>query len=433
MAETPETDNSIDTWKVKKLIKALDAAKGNGTSMISLIIPAGDQLSRSVKKLGEEFGTASNIKSRVNRQSVQAAITSTQQRLKLYRDVPPNGLFLYTGTLVTDDGKEKKFIYDLVPFKPVKSSLYLCDNKFHTEALKELLESDEKFGFIVVDGHGTLFGTLSGNSRQILQQFNVDLPKKHERGGQSTNRFDRLRTEKRHNYLRRAAELATKHFIDPRTNQPNVIGLILAGSAELKTDLSQSLLFDSRLKRKILKLIDISYGGESGFNQAIELSIDVLANMKFIQQKRLLGKFFEEISQDTGKYVFGVDDTLKVMEMGVIETLIVWENLEINRYILKNSITNEVVIKHLNKEQEVEQSNFQDPATASQLEIQEKMALLEWLANNYKRFGCSLEIVTNCSQEGSQFCKGFGGIGGILQYKHDITLFGDDEIYEDSV
>ncbi|XVF23169.1 hypothetical protein REPUB_Repub13aG0014200 [Reevesia pubescens] len=408
MAETPETYNCIDTWKVKKLIKALDAARGNGTCMISLIIPAGDQLSRA------------------------AAITSAQQRLKLYRDVPPIGLFLYTGTLVTDDGKEKKFIYDLVPFKPVKSSLYLCDNKFHTEALKELLESDEKFGFIVVDGHGTLFGTLSGNSRQILQQFNVDLPKKHGRGGQSTNRFDRLRTEKRHNYLRRAAELATKHFIDPRTNQPNVIGLILAGSAELKTDLSQSQLFDSRLKYKILKLIDISYGGESGFNQAIELPTDELANVKFIQQKRLLGKFFEEISQDTGKYVFGVDDTMKVMEMGVIETLIVWENLEINRYILKNSITNEVVIKHLNKEQEVEQSNFQDPATASQQEIQEKMALLEWFANNYKRFGCSLEIVTNCSQEGSQFCKGFGGIGGILQYKHDITLFDDDEIYEDS-
>jgi peptide subunit release factor 1 (eRF1) len=34
--------------------------------------------------LGDEFGTASNIKSRVNRQSVLGAITSAQQRLKLY-------------------------------------------------------------------------------------------------------------------------------------------------------------------------------------------------------------------------------------------------------------------------------------------------------------------------------------------------------------
>ena len=39
--------------------------------------------------LGDEFGTASNIKNRVNRQSVLGAITSAQQRLKLYNRVPP--------------------------------------------------------------------------------------------------------------------------------------------------------------------------------------------------------------------------------------------------------------------------------------------------------------------------------------------------------
>lgn len=52
--------------------------------MISLIIPPRDQISRVNKMLADEFGTASNIKSRVNRLSVQSAITSTQQKLKLY-------------------------------------------------------------------------------------------------------------------------------------------------------------------------------------------------------------------------------------------------------------------------------------------------------------------------------------------------------------
>lgn len=36
------------------------------------------------RMLTDEYGTASNIKSRVNRLSVLSAITSTQQRLKLY-------------------------------------------------------------------------------------------------------------------------------------------------------------------------------------------------------------------------------------------------------------------------------------------------------------------------------------------------------------
>ena len=65
------------------------SASRNGTSMISLIIPPKDQISRVTKMLAEEYGTASNIKSRVNRQSVLGAITSTQQRLKLYNRVRP--------------------------------------------------------------------------------------------------------------------------------------------------------------------------------------------------------------------------------------------------------------------------------------------------------------------------------------------------------
>jgi len=122
--------------------------------------------------------------------------------------------------------------------------------------------------------------------------------------------------------------------------------------------------------------------------------------------------------------------------MGAVEILIVWENLDINRYVLKNGSTGEIVIKHLNKEQETDQSNFRDPATSAELEVQEKTSLLEWFANEYKKFGCSLEFVTNKSQEGSQFCRGFGGIGGILRYQLDMRSldeFSDDgEVYEDS-
>ena len=47
--------------------------------------------------------------------------------------VPPNGLVVYCGTIVTDEGKEKKVNIDFEPFRPINTSLYLCDNKFHTE------------------------------------------------------------------------------------------------------------------------------------------------------------------------------------------------------------------------------------------------------------------------------------------------------------
>jgi peptide chain release factor subunit 1 len=219
--------------------------------------------------------------------------------------------------------------------QPINTSLYLCDNKFHTEALAELLESDAKFGFIVMDGNGALYGTLAGNTREVIQKFTVDLPKKHGRGGQSALRFARLRMEKRHNYVRKVAEHAVQHFITD--DKVNVQGLVLAGSADFKTELSQSDMFDQRLQAKIIKVVDVSYGGENGFNQAIELAAESLSNVKFVQEKKLIQKYFDEISHDTGKYCFGVDDTIRGLEMGAVETLIVWENLDVTRHVLRDS------------------------------------------------------------------------------------------------
>merc|ERR1719333_1299053 len=232
--------------------------------------------------LTEEYGTASCIKSRVNRLSVLSAITSTQQRLKLYNRTPANGLILFCGEVLTEDGKEKKLTVDFEPFKPINTSMYMCDNKFHTEALAELLESDEMFGFLIMDGNGCLYGTVQGSSKEILHKFSVDLPKKHGRGGQSALRFARLRLEKRHNYIRKVGELATQMFI-PNGERPNIKGLIVAGSAEFKQALTTDTdLFDLRLANIVIPpLLDVAYGGEPGFNQAIELSSETLKNVKF--------------------------------------------------------------------------------------------------------------------------------------------------------
>eukprot|EP00010_Vexillifera_abyssalis_P008023 CAMPEP_0201544940 /NCGR_PEP_ID=MMETSP0173_2-20130828/1555_1 /ASSEMBLY_ACC=CAM_ASM_000268 /TAXON_ID=218659 /ORGANISM="Vexillifera sp., Strain DIVA3 564/2" /LENGTH=439 /DNA_ID=CAMNT_0047953233 /DNA_START=74 /DNA_END=1393 /DNA_ORIENTATION=+ len=411
-----ESEKAIEMWRVKKIIASLDAARGNGTSMISLIIPPKDQISRISRMLGDEYGTASNIKSRVNRLSVLAAITSTQQKLKLYNKVPDNGLVVYCGTVVTPEGKEKKVNIDMEPFKPINTSLYLCDNKFHTEALKDLLESDETFGFIVMDGNGSLFGTLSGNTRNVLHKVSVDLPKKHGRGGQSAVRFARLRVEKRHNYVRKIAELATQLFIGS-DNQPNVSGLVLAGLADFKNELAQSDLFDPRLKKIVLKIVDISYGGEQGFNQAIQLASEALGNVKFVKEKELIKSYFSHIKRDTGNYVYGVKDTIECLEAGAVETLIVWEDLTITRYTLRNNATGETSTVTLTEEQAEDPENFKEKKTDTELEIIEEQPLIEWFAENYTNWGAELEFVSDKSAEGSQFCKGFGGIGGILRYR----------------
>lgn len=420
-----DDDRHVEMWKVKKLIKSLQAARGNGTSMISLIIPPKDQIPRVNKMLADEYGTASNIKSRVNRLSVLSAITSTQQKLKLYTKVPENGLVVYCGTILTDEGKEKLVNIDFEPFKPINTSLYLCDNKFHTEPLAELLQDDQTFGFVVMDGNGCLFATLCGNTRNILHKLTVDLPKKHGRGGQSAMRFARLRMEKRHNYVRKVGEMCTQFFIE--SDRPNVAGLVLSGSAEFKTKLQGSEFLDPRLKKVVVAVVDVSYGGENGLNQAIEASAEALGNVKFVQEKRLISGFFEQIAQDTGKYCFGVRDTMQALELGAAETLIVWESLDFTRYTLRNNSTGEQKVLHLKDSEPKDPALFIDQSTGVELEVVDQTALVDWFANSYKTFGATLEFITDRSTEGAQFVRGFGGLGALLRWKVDFMEMAEIE------
>jgi peptide chain release factor subunit 1 len=438
-----ETDNADDlyeqqqlqAWKTKRLIQFLENARGEGTSMISLIVSPNTEVSKVSQMLTTEYGTASNIKSRVNRQSVQDAITTTQNRLKLYNYIGDTGLCIYCGTIVTDEGKEKLITIDFIPQRPLGTSMYLCDSRFQVEPLKVLLTSEEKYGFIVMDGLGSLFGTLCGSAKEILTKFSVDLPKKHGRGGQSAQRFGRLRLEKRHNYIRKVAETAVPLFI---TNDvPNVKGLVLAGSAEFKSMLLISDLFDPRLKKIVIKVVDTSYGGENGFNQAIELAQEALADTKFVHEKKIIEKFFDHIARDTGEICFGIHDVTEALDMGSVDTLILWEELDLLRCVFNNpqgqTESEKTKILYLKPSQLLEE--IKDPVSGVDLKLEESMNYVEWLSEKReRRKGAKLELVSNKSQDGAQFVVGFGGVGALLRWKvtfdHAINVPDGDEADE---
>jgi peptide chain release factor subunit 1 len=100
---------------------------------------------------------------------VRKADNITSIELKLYRNVPNNGLVIFCGVIEMGDGKqEKKITLDLEPFKPINVFTYRCQTTFETEPLRALLEDDEKFGFIVVDGNGVLYATLQGSNKEVL-------------------------------------------------------------------------------------------------------------------------------------------------------------------------------------------------------------------------------------------------------------------------
>jgi len=78
----------------------MSMASGSGTSLISYYIPSKYPIGKVNAFLTQEASTAGNIKSRVNRQSVESALRHILAKTKLYRSIPNTGLVLFSGQWV---------------------------------------------------------------------------------------------------------------------------------------------------------------------------------------------------------------------------------------------------------------------------------------------------------------------------------------------
>merc|ERR1711879_998001 len=149
-------------------------------------------------------------------------------------------------------------------------------------------------------------------------------------------------------------------------------------------------------------------------------------------EKELLNEFFEQIEVESGLYCFGVKDTMYALENGAVDRLVVWEELDIIRIEAQNSDSGEKKVLHLTPKQRGEPGFL--GAEGEEWEVTKEETLLEWLTTHYKEFGCKIELITDHSTEGTQFCKGFGGVGGILRWKlefHESDDFDSDIEDED--
>lgn len=408
---------SLERFLLKKRLLELQQYQGSSTSMVSLYIRGSYQISLVSKMLIDEQGKAENIKDRVNRGSVQDAITSAIERLRGMNKAPVNGLCLFSGSVMLADGRTKRVVYLFEPPKEV-GTFYKCDKQFHVDQLLSQLEDDRRFGFIIIDGNGALYGTLSGSAKKVLYKFEVELQGKNKAGGQSSLRFSRLRREQRYNYERKAAEQANKTFME--NDRPNVQGLFIAGSAEFKTVFSASEFLDARLRAIILGVLDVQYGMNSGFDHAITQSGPLLGNLKLVEEAKAVTAWMTEIAQSNDKIIFGVNETLEAYDEGVMEHLLVWDQLPYNRYVIESDTVQQ--IKYLKDH----------PTLETRERIVDEQPLVDWLIENPKK-GVQLSLISDCTSQGSQFSKGFGGLGGYLQYpwksESDATT---DEGFDDS-
>jgi len=166
---------------------------------------------------------------------------------------------------------------------------------------------------------------------------------------------------------------------------------------------------DPRLLKVVLSVVDLQYNGDAGLNQAITLCSPLLANVKIVQEREILSKFFDNISRN-GKYCIGIEDTLYALTSGMIETLLLWKQLKSKRV--------EFVLEEAKKVIYLKEG--ESLHDLGEWKVVDTMDTVDWILDHYKEFGAKIQLVSNITELGSQFIKGFGGLGGFLRY--DIEL-----------
>ena len=410
---------SLELFRLKKTLQALANKEGRGTELISLYVPPGRQISEVMNMLRDEYGTASNIKSTTTRKNVQDAIVKVQQRLKLFKKVPENGLVIFCGAVPQNGaGSEKIETYVIVPPEPINIYLYRCDSRFHTEHLQELLREKETYGILLIDASAATFATLQGRRLEIIRQVTSGVPGKTRAGGQSARRFERLREMRLQEYFRRVGEHANEAFLQIE----NLKGLIIAGPGPTKYDFEKGDYLNYMLKEKIIDVIDTAYVNEQGVKEVVDKAPEIMRKVRYIEEKQVMQQFLYEIGHDTGMATYGEEEVRRALEAGAVRTLLLSEGLDILRVTVKcNSCGYEeqqTMKSAMLTSFEQELSGKPCPkCQAPALGVTETQELIENFAQLAEYSNADVEIISVETEEGQMLKKSFGGIAAILRFK----------------
>ncbi len=404
---------------MKRLLEELASKQGRHTELISLYIPPGRQVSDVLNTLRQEYGTASNIKSRTTRHNVQDAIERVIQRLKLFREVPPTGLAIFCGAIPRGPpGSEKMETYVIIPPEPVDIYLYRCDSRFHVEPLLELVKEKETYGILVLDGSGATYATLKGRHLEIVKSITSGISGKHRAGGQSARRFERLREAEINEYYKRVANYANQIFL----SIPDLRGIIIGGPGPTKQDFLDGNYLHYTLKDKILAVVDTAYVDEQGVKEIFFKAPEILENVRYVQEKKLIQQFLRELGKDSGLVVYGTEEVKKSIEAGLVKTLLLSEELNLISVSVKCSncdYTEQLNLKPSEVPRfEIEISKKPCPKCGNQsLQISEKKELLDVFVELAEKANIEVEMISASHEEGEMLLKSFGGVAAILKYK----------------
>lgn len=311
--------------ELKKFIKGLGKHRGRHTELVSVYIPAGYDMNKIINHLSQEQGTAVNIKSTSTRKNVQDALERMIQHLRSnYTKTPEHGLAAFSGNVAEREGQSDVKVWSLEPPIVLKMRLYRCDKTFVIDVLEDMLDIKEVYGLVVLDRRDAIIAYLKGKAIIPLLKTHSEVPGKFKAGGQSAQRFARLREGAAKDHYKKVAEYMKEQFLGNK----NLKGIIVGGPGPTKYDFVEGNYITGDLKKKIIAIKDLSYTEEFGLQELLDKSEDVLAAEDVAGEKKIMQRFFNLLSTKQNMVSYGESDTMKKLKMGTVEVLLLSEDLE---------------------------------------------------------------------------------------------------------
>jgi len=419
-----EKQDSVKLYKIRKTLQELSKFTGRGTELITVYIPKGKQLHEVITNLREEQGTADNIKSDVTRTHVVDSLSKVLQRLKLYKKTPERGLVIFCGALPREEGgplgSEIVKIFEIDPPKDLKTFLYRCDDHFHVDILKDMLKDDNLIGFLAIDAKDAGWGILYGDKVQVLKETSSGVAGKHRQGGQSAKRFQKLREMELTYYFNRIAQITREFFIDIYP----IKGLIISGPGPTKEEFVNDNYLEYRLQNMIIATIDASYSGSEGIREAFAKSSDILSNFRMVEEKQIVEKLFNEINNNTGLGIYGLDDIINHLKNNIVDKIIITDNTELYRIESKckkcEHIQEKIVerIKVIPTKTELQNSSCPS-CQSTDINVFDQ-DIIDYIAILALKTGTAVEVISGVSEHGTMLAS-IGKIGAILRYNPNYS------------
>ncbi|WP_456365281.1 peptide chain release factor aRF-1 [Thermococcus sp.] len=409
---------SAEMYELKKRVEELKKYRGRATELVSIYIPDGYDINKVMQQLREEYGTAQNIKSKSTRKNVLGALERAMQHLKLYRQTPKNGLALFVGNVSEQEGVSDIKLWAIVPPEPLRIRLYRCDQTFVTEPFEEMLRVKDAYGLITVEKNEATIGLLRGKRIELIDDLTSNVPGKTRAGGQSARRYERIREQETHEFMKRIAEHANRAFL-PLLEKGELRGIIVGGPGPTKEDFIEGDYLHHELRKRIIGVVDISYSGEYGLRELVEKASDILKDQEAVREKKLIQEFFRHLVKDTGMITYGEREVRRALELGAVDTLLISEGYDRIRVRAKCNNCGWEEVKTMGEAefQAYKKRLTHCPRCGSQNISFEKWDVAEELIKMAEEAGSNVEVISLDTEEGQQFYKAFGGLAAILRYK----------------